>query len=171
MASGHVHDTRDADRRALSIALGLIVAFRLSRSSAGIVASSLALISDAAHMLTDAFAPGLSLIAARLAVRPAVGSMTYGLGRAEILSAQANGVTLLVLALVLGYEAISRLVHPGGQGRDRAVVAIVGVIVNVAATRVLARWLGPRAQPQRRRLLPAHPHRPVRVHRDGVAAW
>jgi cobalt-zinc-cadmium efflux system protein len=107
--------------------------------AAGIVASSLALISDAAHMLTDAFALGLSLLAARLAVRPAQGSMTYGLGRAEILSAQANGVTLLVLALVLAYESISRLVHPETvKGGIVLVVAIVGVIVNLAATRVLA---------------------------------
>ena len=74
--------------------------------AAGVIASSLALLSDAAHMLTDAFALALSLLAARLAVRPARGSMTFGLGRAEILSAQANGVTLLVLALVLLYESI-----------------------------------------------------------------
>ena len=64
---------------------------------AAILASSLALLSDAAHMLTDAAALALSLAAARLATRPAHGAMTYGLGRAEILSAQANGVTLLVL--------------------------------------------------------------------------
>jgi cobalt-zinc-cadmium efflux system protein len=139
MAHDHDHGGRDADRRSLSIALGLIVAFMVLEVAAGIVASSLALISDSAHMLTDAFALGLSLIAARLAVRPAQGSMTYGLGRAEILSAQANGVTLLVLALVLGYESISRLVHPEAvKGVIVLVVAIVGVVVNLAATRVLA---------------------------------
>ena len=65
---------------------------------AGVLASSLALLSDAAHMLTDAAALALSLAAARLAASPAHGAMTYGLGRAEILSAQANGVTLLVLS-------------------------------------------------------------------------
>ncbi len=139
MAHGHAHDTRDADRRSLTIALGLILGFMVFEVAAGIVASSLALISDSAHMLTDAFALALSLLAARLAVRPARGSMTYGLGRAEILSAQANGVTLLVLALVLGYESISRLVHPESvKGTIVLVVAIVGVIVNLAATRVLA---------------------------------
>ena len=139
MAQGHVHDTRDADRRSLTIALGLILGFMVFEVAAGIVASSLALISDSAHMLTDAFALALSLLAARLAVRPARGSMTYGLGRAEILSAQANGVTLLVLALVLGYESISRLVHPESvKGTIVLVVAIVGVVVNLAATRVLA---------------------------------
>jgi cobalt-zinc-cadmium efflux system protein len=139
MAPGHVHDTRDADSRSLTIALGLILGFMAFEVAAGIVASSLALISDAAHMLTDAFALGLSLLAARLAVRPARGAMTYGLGRAEILSAQANGVTLLVLALVLGYESISRLVHPEKvRGGIVLVVAIVGMVVNLAATRVLA---------------------------------
>jgi cobalt-zinc-cadmium efflux system protein len=139
MAHDHVHDTRDADRRSLTIALGLILGFMAAEVAAGVVASSLALISDAAHMLTDAFALGLSLVAARLAVRPAQGSMTYGLGRAEILSAQANGVTLLVLALVLLYESISRLVHPEAvKGVIVLVVAIVGVVINLAATRVLA---------------------------------
>jgi cobalt-zinc-cadmium efflux system protein len=144
MPHDHVHDTRDADRRSLTIALGLILGFMLAEVAAGIVASSLALISDSAHMLTDAFALGLSLVAARLAVRPARGSMTYGMGRAEILSAQANGVTLLVLALVLAYESISRLVHPDTvKGGIMLAVAIVGVIVNLIATRVLARGSGP----------------------------
>ncbi len=139
MAHDHAHGSRDADRRSLSIALGLILGFMVAEVTAGVVASSLALLSDAAHMLTDAFALGLSLFAARLAVRPAQGSMTYGLGRAEILSAQANGVALLVLALVLLYESISRLVHPETvKGGIVLAVAIVGVIVNLVATRVLA---------------------------------
>jgi cobalt-zinc-cadmium efflux system protein len=143
MAHDHVHGGRDADRRSLSIALGLIVAFMVAEVTAGAIASSLALLSDAAHMLTDAFALALSLLAARLAVRPAQGSMTYGLGRAEILSAQANGVTLLVLALVITYEAIARLVHPPAvKGGLVLAVAIVGVVVNLAATRVLSAGSG-----------------------------
>ena len=79
---------------------------------AGVLASSLALLSDAGHMLTDAAALALSLAAARLAARGASGAMTYGLGRAEILSAQANGLTLLVLACLIVYGAIGRLVSP-----------------------------------------------------------
>ena len=78
----------------------------------GILASSLALLSDAAHMLTDAGAIALSLVAARLAARPAGGPMTYGLGRAEILSAQVNGATLLVLGLLIVYEGVHRLFDP-----------------------------------------------------------
>jgi cobalt-zinc-cadmium efflux system protein len=77
-----------------------------------VVANSLALLSDAGHMLTDAAAIGLSLAAVRLAQRPATGVMTYGFKRVEILSAQANGVTLLVLAGFIIYEAIRRLVNP-----------------------------------------------------------
>ena len=76
---------------------------------AGLLAASLALLSDAAHMLTDAAAIGLALVAAGLAARPARGRFTFGLGRAEILSAQANGATLLVLAGVIAVEAIGRL--------------------------------------------------------------
>jgi cobalt-zinc-cadmium efflux system protein len=138
MAHDHAHGTRDADRRSLKIALALIVGFMVAEVTAGVLASSLALLSDAAHMLTDAAALALSLLAARLAGRPAHGSMTYGLGRAEILSAQANGVTLLVLALVIAYEAIVRLVTPPVvTGSVVLAVAAVGVVVNVVAARVL----------------------------------
>src|SRR6186997_161079 len=100
-ASGHSHGVRaDADRRALGFALALIVGFMGVEVVVGILASSLALISDAAHMLTDAGAIALSLVAARLAARPAFGSFTFGLRRAEILSAQINGALLLALAVI-----------------------------------------------------------------------
>lgn len=101
----------------------------------GIVVHSLALLSDAAHMLTDAGALGLSLIVVRLVARPARGDLTFGLKRAEILSAQANGFTLLVLAGLIVYEGISRLVSPPEpQGLPILIVALVGVAVNLAAT-------------------------------------
>jgi cobalt-zinc-cadmium efflux system protein len=106
---------------------------------AGVLASSLALLSDAGHMLTDAAALALSLAAARLATRGASGSMTYGLGRAEILSAQANGLTLLVLSGLIIYGAIGRLVSPPEvRGGVVLVVALVGIVVNLVAARVLA---------------------------------
>jgi len=107
--------------------------------TAGILASSLALLSDAAHMLTDAAALALSLAAARLATRPAHGAMTFGLGRAEILSAQVNGITLLVLSALIIYDAISRLISPPHvRGGIVIVVAIVGIAVNLIAARILA---------------------------------
>jgi cobalt-zinc-cadmium efflux system protein len=101
----------------------------------GIVAHSLALLSDAAHMLTDASALGLSLVVIRLVARPARGDLTFGLKRTEILSAQASGFTLLVLAGLVGYEGVSRLVSPPRpQGLPILLVALVGVAVNLTAT-------------------------------------
>src|SRR5215218_9271059 len=127
---GHSHVRADTDARALTIALVLIVSFMGAEIFAGILASSLALISDAAHMLTDAAALALALVALRIARRPPRGSMTYGFGRVEILSAQANGITLVLLALWIVYEAIVPLVSPPDVE--------VGIVVNLAATFVLA---------------------------------
>jgi cobalt-zinc-cadmium efflux system protein len=140
MAHDHAHvGSREADRRALKIALAMIVTFMVVEVTAGVLASSLALLSDAAHMLTDAAALGLSLTAARLASAPARGSMTYGLGRVEILSAQANGATLLVLAGFIVYGAINRLVSPPAvTGGVVLAVALAGVAVNLLVARVLA---------------------------------
>jgi cobalt-zinc-cadmium efflux system protein len=136
----HAHVSADANRRRLGIALGLILSFMVAEVVAGILAHSLALLSDAAHMLTDAGAIGLSLLALWLAARPPSGSMTFGLRRAEILSAQANGATLLVLAGLIVYEAIHRLVSPPDvRGWTVIVVALAGIVVNVVATWQLAK--------------------------------
>lgn len=138
---GHSHGvSANADTGKLALALALIVGFMLVEVVVGIVASSLALLSDAAHMLTDAGAIALSLVALRLARRPARGVMTFGLKRVEILSAQANGLTLLILAAVILFEAVRRLVSPPDvEGGLVLVVALAGIVVNVAATMVLAR--------------------------------
>jgi len=138
---GHSHaPAADADRRWLGIALGLILAFMAVEVVAGLLADSLALLSDAAHMLTDAGSIALALVAARLAARPPGGGFTFGLGRAEILSAQVNGATLLVLAGVIAWEAVQRLSDPPAV--DGAVVLVVGLAgagVNVAAASALSR--------------------------------
>jgi cobalt-zinc-cadmium efflux system protein len=138
---GHSHGaSADADRGKLLVALALILGFMVAEVVTGIVANSLALLSDAAHMLTDAVAIGLSLVALRLARRPAEGQMTFGLKRVEILSAQANGITLLVLAAVIAIEAVRRLVSPPSVDADLIlVVALAGIVVNLAATATLAR--------------------------------
>lgn len=137
---GHSHGANVSDARALKIALTLILSFMCAEVVVGIVANSLALLSDAAHMLTDAAALALSLFALRLAAKPARGAMTYGFGRVEILSAQANGITLILLGLWITYEAIHRLVNPPEvEGALVLIVAIVGIVVNLAATFVLAR--------------------------------
>jgi cobalt-zinc-cadmium efflux system protein len=138
--AGHAHAvTADTNRRRLALALALIVAFMTGEVVVGILANSLALLSDAAHMLTDAGAIGLSLIALALAARPAGGNLTFGFKRAEILSAQANGATLVVLAGLILYEAIRRLVEPlDVHGWAVLGVALAGIVVNVVATWLLA---------------------------------
>ena len=110
---GHDHGiSPNADTRYLAIALGLIVSFMAVEVVVGFVVHSLALISDAGHMLSDAGALAASLWAIKLAARPARGAWTYGWKRAEILSAAGNGITLLVVSGVVTVEAIRRLLNP-----------------------------------------------------------
>jgi cobalt-zinc-cadmium efflux system protein len=137
----HAHaPSPDADRRWLAVALALIAGFMGVEIVAGLLAGSLALLSDAAHMLTDAGAIGLALVAARLAARPPQGAFTFGLGRAEILSAQANGAALLVLAGVIAVEGVRRLGDPGDvDGTAVLLVGAIGALVNVAAALALSR--------------------------------
>jgi cobalt-zinc-cadmium efflux system protein len=105
-----------------------------------IIASSLALISDAGHMLTDAAAIALALIAARLATRPAAGNLTCGWKRVEILSAQANGITLWLLAAWFVYEGVRRLIHPPEVAGGLVLgTALVGIVVNVVASWLIGR--------------------------------
>ena len=135
---GHSHAPADASARRLAIALGLLLGLMAVEVAAGIAASSLALLSDAAHMLTDAAALALALVAIRLSRRPARGAMTYGLRRTEILSAQFNGATLLVLGLLIVVEGVRRLfVPPEVEGAVVLIVALLGVVVNLVATVVL----------------------------------
>jgi cobalt-zinc-cadmium efflux system protein len=136
----HAHDHRGGeDVRRLSLALALILAFMAGEVAVGIVAHSLALLSDAAHMLTDAGALAMSLVVLRLAAQPAGGNRTFGLRRSEILSAQANGAALLVLAGLIVYGAVRRLVSPPqASGGAILVVALVGIGVNLLATWQLA---------------------------------
>ncbi len=133
---GHVHTD---DARRLTLALVLILGLMVGEIVAGVLADSLALLSDAAHMLTDAAAIALALFAARLARRPASGDFTFGFRRAEILSAQLNGATLVGLAVLIAVEAIQRLITPPEvAGLTVLLVAIAGIAVNLAATHVLA---------------------------------
>ena len=138
---GHSHaPSADADRRWLGVALALILAFMVGEVVAGVLADSLALLSDAAHMLTDAGAIALALVAARLAARPPGGGFTYGLGRAEILSAQINGATLLVLAGIIAWEAVQRIADPPDvEGAVVLAVGLAGAAVNVGAAWALGR--------------------------------
>ena len=139
--AGHAHTvSANADRSKLTIALALILGFMAVEVVVGIIANSLALLSDAAHMLTDAGALVLALVAISLAARPARGALTFGWQRAGILSAQFNGATLLVLGLLIVYEGIRRLIDPPAvEGGIVFAVALLGIVVNLVATRTLSK--------------------------------
>ena len=142
-ANDHLHDhaiARDADRRYLSLALLVLLAFMALEIVVGILASSLALISDAGHMLADAGAIALALFAMHLARRPAQGRYTFGFKRAEILSAQANGLTLVVLSVVFAIEAVRRLINPPDvHGPWVTVIAVVGIVVNLVVVWIMGK--------------------------------
>ncbi len=144
MSHDHAHHqhnvSANADKRWLSLALSVLVAFMLVEVVIGILASSLALISDAGHMLTDAAAIALSLFAMRMAQRPAGGSYTFGFKRVEILSAQANGITLLLLSAWFVFEAVTRLLDPPQvDGAAVFLTALAGIAVNALVVWLMAR--------------------------------
>ncbi len=140
-AHAHTHAvSADADRRLISAALVLLLTFLVAEVAVGLLARSLALLADAGHLLTDVAALGMALVASRLAARPARGSYTYGLRRVEILSAQANGITLVLLAALFVVEGVRRLVHPPTVEAGAVLaVALVGVVVNLGAAWLLGR--------------------------------
>jgi cobalt-zinc-cadmium efflux system protein len=137
----HDHDhARVASRRALAVALALTASYTVVEVIGGVVAGSLALLADAVHMLSDNVALALALVAVWLAARPATAERTYGYKRAEVLAALANGVLLVALAVWIFVEAAMRLGDPGDVlGGWMLVIALVGLVVNVAAGLVLFR--------------------------------
>jgi cobalt-zinc-cadmium efflux system protein len=138
----HVHDhgeRLEADRRRLGIALVLILGFMAVEVVGGLVSNSLSLLADAGHMVTDAASLGLALGAAWLAATPATPQRSFGLRRAEILAALANGVALLVIAGWIGIAAVQRLDDPPETlGGWMVAVGVLGLVVNVAAAAVTA---------------------------------
>jgi cobalt-zinc-cadmium efflux system protein len=128
------------DRRALTVALLLVVVLMAAEIVAGFLGHSLALLADAGHLLTDAAALGFALVASAMAARPAAGRWTFGYSRLEILAAQANGITLGLIALWVVWSAAHRLVNPHDvRGGLVLLVALGGIVVSVAASVVLAR--------------------------------
>jgi cobalt-zinc-cadmium efflux system protein len=146
MSGMHDHDhdvprvSGRADRRLLGLALGLLLAFMAVEVVFGILANSLALLADAGHMLTDAAALALALAAAALAARPAHGRWTFGFGRVEILAAQVNGITLLLLGGWIVFEAVRRLMSPPDVDAGVvATVAVAGIAMNLTVAALLRR--------------------------------
>lgn len=146
----HAHDhgaarrpDRAAQQRALWIALALNGAFLGVEVVGGLVLGSLALLADAAHMLTDVAGLAIALVAQRLLAAPQSASHSFGLQRAEVLGAQANGVLLLASVGWIGFEAVRRIAEPAAlEGPGLLVVAAAGLVVNVVSAVILARARG-----------------------------
>jgi cobalt-zinc-cadmium efflux system protein len=141
VSHSHTYDEHSRDSgKPLALALALIVGLMAGEVVFGVVAGSLALLADAGHMLTDAAALALALAAASFAGRPARGRWTFGFRRLEILAAHVNGITLVIVGVVIVYTAIRRLVDPPDvRGGVVLVVALVGIAVNFAAAALLRR--------------------------------
>ena len=141
--AGHAHDLRGASKRSLIIALSLIATFMFVEVVGGILSGSLALLADAAHMLTDAAAIALALFAMWMSARPASAGSTFGFHRTEILAALANTLSLWLIAGWIFLEAYHRFFEPPEiQGPLLFSVGIVGLLVNIVAAWVLHRAAG-----------------------------
>jgi cobalt-zinc-cadmium efflux system protein len=137
---GAGHGRHRADRRSLLAALALLAAVTAMEIAFGVIAHSLALLADAGHMLTDLLALATAILAVGIAARPPRGHWTFGLGRVEVLSAQANGISLLLVGAWITYSAVRRLIAPAEvHGGIVLVVAAAGALVNLAAAVVLSR--------------------------------
>ena len=139
MSAGHQHGSaRSANAQALTTALALTGAFLVAEVVGGILTGSLALISDAAHMLTDTVGLAIALAAMKIAARPADSRRTFGYQRFEILAAAFNAVILFVVAGYILYEGYQRLVEPPQvQSIGMLAVAVLGLAVNLIAMRLL----------------------------------
>ena len=143
MPDGHDHSpagVRETQRRALWLALGANALFMVVEVAGGIAFHSLALLADAAHMLSDVVGLSIALVAQRLMVRPATARHSFGLQRAEVLGAQANALALLAVAGWIVVEAMRRIGEPADvAGLGLIVVATLGLAVNIGSAVVLAR--------------------------------
>jgi cobalt-zinc-cadmium efflux system protein len=141
VGSGHAHAEGSGDRRRLAVALGVVLVVLIAEVVGGILTGSLALLSDAGHMASDAIGLAVALVASAVAARPATDRHTYGFRRLEVLAALVNGVLLTVLAVSILLEVIRRLEAPDTvqvQAGPMLVVAAIGLAAN-AGTLVLLR--------------------------------
>ncbi len=135
--AGHDH-AAGANEKSLKIAFALTLTFLIVELVGGIVAESLALLSDAAHMFTDTAALAIALLAIRISKRPADRKRTFGYHRFEILAAAFNAMLLLLVAVYILWEAYLRIKAPAQiQSNLMLVIAIVGLVVNLISMRVL----------------------------------
>lgn len=134
---GHSHNHTN-NKKALFWAFVLIASFMIVEVIGGVITNSLALLSDAGHMLSDAAALGLSLFAMKLGERKATHSKTYGYKRFEIIAAALNGLTLIVISIYIFVEAYHRLTDPPEvQSMGMLTISVIGLIVNIIAAWIL----------------------------------
>lgn len=136
--SEHLFEYRSVEKRKLLLSLSITSVVMVIELIGGVLTNSIALISDAGHMFTHAFAIGISLIAINIARKPPCHHRTFGLYRAEILAAFINGLFLLLVVAVIMYEAVLRIIHPREVlGLQMLVIALVGLTVNVVSIYIL----------------------------------
>lgn len=160
MTYAHHHDERDAHdhgdphahtltsndpgtRRALTLTLLMTGSFAVIEAIGGYLTGSLALLSDAGHMATDAAAIGVALLADAIGRRPASNKASYGHGRAEVLAAFINALAMLAVVAAIAIEAVRRLLHPAPvAGAGVVIIALAGLAVNLVAAWILSRAPG-----------------------------
>lgn len=136
--AGHSHDHRALGKQRLTMVLGLTAAFMVVELVGGLLSNSLALLADAGHMLSDVGALALSIFALWFARRPATQQKSYGYHRFEILAAFVNGMTLVVIALLILWQAYHRIMQPQPVAGPLTLgIAIAGLAVNIAAAALL----------------------------------
>ena len=143
-SAGHSHVPSEIKfERPLWIAFGLTLAFLVVEVVGGLLTNSLALLSDAAHMMTDVIALGVSLFAVRMARRPADAKRTYGYARMEALGALVNGGLLFLVAGYILWEAIGRFSQPPHvESNGMLLVAVLGLVVNLISMKLLQAGAG-----------------------------
>ena len=136
--SEHIFEYRTVERKKLTLSLVITVIVMIVEIVGGILTHSIALISDAGHMFTHAFAITISLVAIVIAGRPPCHHRTFGLYRAEILAAFINGLFLLAVGGLIIYEAIERIINPQDVlALDMLVIALIGLTVNIVSIMIL----------------------------------
>lgn len=134
----HGHNHGSGNKKALFWSFLIIASFMIVEVIGGLVTNSLALLSDAGHMLSDAAALGLSFFAIKLGERNVSSTKTYGYKRFEVIAASLNGITLIVISLYIFFEAYQRFSNPPEvQSMGMLIIAVIGLIVNIIAAWIL----------------------------------
>lgn len=141
MGHNHGHDhTHGANKKVLLVSFIIITLYMIVEAIGGFLTNSLALLADAGHMLSDAISLGIALLAFTLGEKAANHSKTYGYKRFEILAAVLNGVTLILIAIYIFYEAIERFQNPPDVASNgMLIIATIGLLVNILVAWIMMR--------------------------------